>query len=80
MSTTADCWPYYATITVGRCPYCNQFHDANMPCPGWAFEPADYPIGWICPRCNKVHAPHIPACDCPPPTWTGTTVVYAYAN
>jgi hypothetical protein len=20
---------------------------------------------WICPRCNKVNAPHVDACDCP---------------
>jgi hypothetical protein len=23
-----------------------------------------YAYGWICPRCNKCHAPFIQACDC----------------
>ena len=27
--------------------------------------PGDHiPKGWICPRCNKVWAPHIDSCDC----------------
>lgn len=21
-------------------------------------------IGWVCPRCGKVHAPFVPSCDC----------------
>lgn len=31
--------------------------------------------GWICPRCQTVHAPHIPQCDCLPPSITSTTPV-----
>lgn len=23
-------------------------------------------MGWICPRCDKVHAPHVSGCDCRP--------------
>lgn len=23
--------------------------------------------GWECPRCRKIHAPHIAVCDCPTP-------------
>lgn len=25
-----------------------------------------YPVGWVCPRCQKVNAPHVPSCDCKP--------------
>ena len=29
------------------------------------FHPIHAPnTGWICPRCQAVHAPHIPACHC----------------
>lgn len=24
--------------------------------------------GWICPRCQTVHAPWVPSCDCQPRT------------
>lgn len=24
--------------------------------------------GWICPRCQTVHAPSVKRCDCPAPT------------
>lgn len=24
-------------------------------------------IGWECPRCGKIHAPHIDSCDCSKP-------------
>jgi hypothetical protein len=30
-------------------------------------------IGWVCPRCQAVHAPHVGRCDCPPPTETADT-------
>jgi hypothetical protein len=30
-------------------------------------------IGWVCPRCQVVHAPHVSRCDCPPPTETADT-------
>lgn len=26
--------------------------------------------GWICPRCQRVHAPHVAGCDCVPPAKT----------
>jgi uncharacterized OB-fold protein len=24
------------------------------------------PVGWICPRCGQVNAPHVDKCDCQP--------------
>lgn len=29
--------------------------------------------GWICPKCNKVHAPWVSECDCNKPSQTYTT-------
>ncbi len=23
-------------------------------------------MGWVCPRCQKVHAPYVPGCECVP--------------
>lgn len=56
---------------------------------GWSTELSDPPLwvtkktvttktpiaasGWICPRCQAVHAPHVRRCDCPPPTETADT-------
>jgi len=34
---------------------------------GWGYVPQSKSAlqqGWICPRCEKVHAPQIPGCDC----------------
>lgn len=31
--------------------------------------------GWICPRCQVVHAPFVAGCDCQPPTHTATRIV-----
>lgn len=28
---------------------------------------------WICPRCQKVHSDLSMTCDCPPPTYTGSS-------
>jgi len=28
----------------------------------WLASPAQ--MGWICPRCNKVHAPSVLSCEC----------------
>jgi len=38
-------------------------------------EVKDYPHGWICPRCGRVHAPWVSGCDCHPDveTWTSGT-------
>lgn len=35
--------------------------------------PPNYNYGWICPRCYKVHAPHVPSCTCVPNTVGGTS-------
>ena len=36
------------------------------------------PVGWICPRCHKVHSPYSMTCDCLPQTGThgGSTTLY----
>lgn len=32
-------------------------------------------VGWICPRCEAVNAPHVERCNCAPaPYWAPTTV------
>ena len=31
-------------------------------------------IGWICPRCQRVHSPFIPSCSCNAPYITQATV------
>lgn len=33
----------------------------------------NYPIGWICPRCNTVHAPFVRWCFCSSQPETKTT-------
>lgn len=30
-------------------------------------------LGWICPKCQAVHAPHIASCPCSPPQLTMPT-------
>ena len=32
------------------------------------------PVGWICPRCGKVHSWLSMECDCPPKTITSSTI------
>lgn len=40
---------------TGRCPN-TQFYGS--------FSYAPQNLGWTCPKCNKVHAPFIPGCNC----------------
>lgn len=30
--------------------------------------PIKNPVGWECPRCHAIHAPHVSRCNCPVPT------------
>lgn len=33
----------------------------------WQIPASMFPApGWECPRCKKVHAPHVAGCDCAP--------------
>ena len=77
MSTTADCWPY---TTATRCGYCGQIHNWDAACPTPGYSEKDEVYGWVCPRCGKVHAPHIPACDCPLPSGVSTTGDVTYVH
>ena len=27
-------------------------------------EESNFPTGWVCPKCGRVHAPHISGCYC----------------
>jgi hypothetical protein len=57
-----------------NCKLCNKevTHTMNGYCPacyqteinGNLFK-TDTPVGWICPRCNTVHAPDVLKCNCP---------------
>lgn len=62
--------------------FCLDYRCANgcirtVPCgtsPGLQSQPN---TGWLCPRCNKAHAPWVPSCDCPPQLaapWVTTTL------
>ena len=45
----------------------NDWHN----CPTNTHTPIEpLPIGWECPRCRQVWAPHIAQCSCPAPTMT----------
>lgn len=52
---------------VHWCPYCN-----TNPCSCLLRKPIEFkftsstPRGWECPRCQKIHAPHVDECDCKP--------------
>ncbi len=63
------------TSTSGwTCPSCNVFvmHGTFHSCqnlPGmFTLTPRATPMGWECPRCRTIHAPHVNACWCPAPT------------
>jgi len=32
----------------------------------------EVPVGWLCPRCERVNAPDIKQCPCQPPTLPNT--------
>jgi hypothetical protein len=52
-----------------NCFYCEQYPDGTnqWDCPNHPRHMYELSrVGWLCPRCQKVHAPEVEACDCNP--------------
>jgi hypothetical protein len=61
-NTTSNYYPYMYTYYCGMCGRqigCNEICYCQM-----STQPSYMSYGWICPVCNKVHAPGVPNCDC----------------
>jgi hypothetical protein len=54
----------------GQEPFCtcakDEVKNYDWSYPTYHYYWNNYPMntGWICPRCNKVNAPHVSQCDC----------------
>lgn len=49
------------------CQFCSRPMPPYTPLVTWDPAPPHGPrLGWECPRCHKMHAPWVPACDCAP--------------
>lgn len=63
--------------TDPRCPYCGQYLALLHPdhvriCGRENITPTGkMPMGWICPRCERVNSPSAVVCICSPPQYKG---------
>ena len=75
---SGECNGCGAQLTTGDmnnlCSLCSGRDVINVPLIHPTFvPPIQYSsVGWLCPRCGTIHAPHVEKCDCPPPTITTT--------
>lgn len=53
---------------MGNCYCTGECRKVGGRCPNQDYFPTPLNsmgnMGWVCPKCNKVHAPYIPGCNC----------------